>query len=193
MLGSVVQQIAKHLLQPFRVCGDRGEVLAVGIVVQLDVLLAEQLPIGKNRVLKLAAKVHIRLHPQGKAPVLHLGKLQKLLHHGAQPTGLPQNDADALAKLRRVAGGICQNRLTPAVDGGKRGAQLVGHGGDKLRFHFFVSSDFQRHVVDIIHQLAQLVGIPVFNLKPVAPGGNPLRRVGHHRHRLHHPVDEQEI
>ena len=58
MLGRVVQQIGKHLPQPFRVAGDGGELLLTGVVVQPDVLFPVQLPIGKYGVLKFRLDVH---------------------------------------------------------------------------------------------------------------------------------------
>ena len=58
-----------------------------GVVAELDALLPEELPVGEDGVLKLRLQVH-RLHLQGKAPVLHFGEVQQLLHHGGEAPGL---------------------------------------------------------------------------------------------------------
>ena len=154
MLGGVVQHVAEHLLQPLGIPGDGlGIQLLIAVIVQLDAVLAEQLPIGIDGVLQLRLQVHF-LHLQGKAAVLHFGKLQQLLHHARQAAGLLDDDAQAPAQLAGVAAFIPQQGLAPAADGRQRGAQLVGHGGDELRLHFLALADFQGHVVDVVHQLA---------------------------------------
>lgn len=62
---------------------------------------------------------------------------------------------------------VCQQRFAPAADGCERRSQLMGHRRDKFRFHFLVLADLHGHIVDIIHQLAQLAGILVFQaVKP---------------------------
>ncbi len=53
VLGGVVQYVAQHLLQPFRIAGDRiGVQFAVVVILQMDAVLSEQLPIGVNGVLE---------------------------------------------------------------------------------------------------------------------------------------------
>ena len=69
----------------------------------------------------------------------------------------------------------------------------MGHGGDELRLYFFALTDLQGHVVDVVHQLAQLVGVFVADLDAVASGGNALGGLGHLRHRRHHVVDEDQV
>ena len=59
-----------------------------------------------------------------------------------------------------------QQRLRPALDGGQRGAQLVGDGGDKVVFHLGGLVDLRRHIVDGFRQLRQLV-VPVGQLHPL--------------------------
>ena len=191
MLGGVVQHVAEHLLQPLRVAGDGRQVLIPALVVQFDALLPEQLAVGEDGVLKLRLQVHL-LHPEGESAVLHLGEFQQLLYHGREPPGLVQNDADAAAHLGGVICGVLQNRLAPAVDGSEGRPQLVGHGGDELGFHLLVLADLEGHIVDVVHQFPQLVRVLVFDLEAIAPGRDPLGRLRHHGHRLHHVVDEQQ-
>ena len=105
---------------------------------------------------------------------------------------LVQNNPDAPSQLLRVAGGVLQNRLAPAVDGSEGRPQLVGHGGDELGFHLLVLADLEGHIVDVVHQFPQLVRVLVFDLEAIAPGRDPLGRLRHHGHRLHHVVDEQQ-
>ena len=69
----------------------------------------------------------------------------------------------------------------------------MGDGGDELAFHLLILADFQRHVVDILHQLSQLVFILVLHLNAVAPRGDALGGLGHYRHRLHHVVDKEKV
>ena len=192
VLGGVVQHVAEHLLQPLRIAGDRCQLLAAVVVFQPDALLPEQLLIGENGVLELRLQVHL-LDAEGEPAVLHLRELQQLLHHGGQAAGLVQNDADAPAHLHRVAGGVLQDRLSPAVDGGQGRAQLMGDRGDKFALHLLVLADLQGHVVDVVHQFSQLVRVLVLQLEAIAAGGDALGRLRHHRHRLHHIVDEQQV
>ena len=194
VLGGVVQYVAEYLLQALRIPLDKGQQVSVaGVVLQGDAVLAEKLLVGENGVLQLRLEVHV-LDLEGEAPVLHLGKVQQLLHHGGQAPGLVDDDPDAPAELLGVVGkAVVQNSLPPAVDGGEGGSELVGDGGDKLAFHFLILADFQGHVVDVVHQLPQLVGVLVFDPGAVASGGDALGRLRHHRHRLHHVVDKEEV
>ena len=190
VLGGVVQQVAEHLLQPIRVAGDGLFVdgLIAG-VLQGDAVLLEQLPVGVYRVLQFRLQIHI-LHLEGKAPILHAGELQQLLHHVRQATGLLDDDAQSAAQLLHVAALVCQQRLAPAVDGRQGRAQLVGHRGDELGLHFLTLADLAGHIVDIAHQLAHLVGIPVGYLLAVAAAGDTLGGLRHGGNRRHHIVDE---
>ncbi len=88
---------------------------------------------------------------------------------------------------------VCQQRFAPAADGCERRPQLVGNRRDKFRFHFLVLADLHGHIVDIVHQLAQLAGILVFQREAVASLRDPLGSVRYHRHRLHHIVDENQV
>ena len=69
----------------------------------------------------------------------------------------------------------------------------MGDGGDELAFHLLVLADLQGHLVNVVHQLPQLVAVPVLHLGAVAPGADALGGAGKHRHRLHHVVDEDEV
>ena len=201
MLGGIVQHVAEHLLQPLRVAGNGRQLVVAGHIVELNALLPEQLPVGKNRVLEFRLKIHV-LQLQGEAAVLHLGKLQQLLHHVGEPAGLPQDDPHAAAQLLGVAAVIGQQRFAPAVDGREGRAQLVGHGGDELRLHLFALADLQGHLVDVVHQLPHFVVIFIGNLDAVAAAGDTLgglRHVRHGRgdlphkgqvHRQHHAADD---
>ena len=84
VLGGVVQQIQKYLLQPLRVAGDQGYLSRGRGVVDLDTGLLHQLPIGKEGVLQLGGNVD-KLNAQIEAPVLNPGKLQHLRHHAREP------------------------------------------------------------------------------------------------------------
>ena len=192
VLGGVVQYVAKHLLQPLRVTADGRQDLLSRFVAQFDPLLSEQLPVGKNGVLKLCLKIHF-FQLQRKAAILHLGKFQQLLHHGREPSGLVEDDPQAPVELDLIPLPVCQQRFAPAADGCERRSQLMGHRRDKFRFHFLVLADLHGHIVDIIHQLAQLAGILVFQREAVASLRDPLGSVRYHRHRLHHIVDENQV
>ena len=69
----------------------------------------------------------------------------------------------------------------------------MGHRGDELGLHLFVLADLQGHVVDVVHQFAHLISVFVFDLDAVAAGGDPFGRVRHHRHRLRHVIDEEQV
>ncbi len=163
------------------------------MVLQGDAVLAEELLVGEDGILQLRLEVHV-LHLEGEAAVLHLGEVQQFLHHVGQAPGLVDDDPDAPAELLGVIGEvILQDGLPPAVDGGEGRPELMGDGGDELAFHFLILADFQGHVVDVVHQLSQLVGVLVLHPGAVAPGGDALGRLRHHRHGLHHIVDEQKV
>ena len=108
VLGGVVQYVAQHLLQPFRIAGDRiGVQFAVVVILQTDAILSEQLLIGVNGVLKLRLQVHV-LDAEGKTAVLHLGELQQFLHHVGESAGFLEDNVQTPAQLER-------DRRPPAV------------------------------------------------------------------------------
>ena len=190
MLGGVVQYVAQHLLQPFRIAGDRiGVQFAVVVILQTDAVLSEQLLIGVNGVLKLRLQVHV-LDAEGKTTVLHLGELQQLLHHVGEPAGFLEDNVQTPAQLSGIV--VLQQCLAPTIDGRQGGAQLVGHGGDELRLDLLTLADFQGHIVDVVHQLPHLIGVGVGQLDAVAAAGDALGGVRHLSHRGHHAVDEQQ-
>ena len=53
----------------------------------------------------------------------------------------------------------------------------MGHGGDELAFHLLVLADLQGHIVDVVHQLTQLVGVFFLDLETVASRRDALGRV----------------
>ena len=69
----------------------------------------------------------------------------------------------------------------------------MGDRGDEFAFHLLVLADLQGHIIDVVHQLPQLVGVFVFNSGAVAPGGNAFGGLRHHRHRFHHVIDEKQV
>ena len=193
MLGGIVQHIAQHLLQPLRVAGDGLIEHLPGVyILQVNAILMEQLTVCIDGILHLGLQVHL-LHPQGKAAVLDLRELQQLLHHIGKPAGFTEDDPHAPAQLLGVAAVISQQGLAPAVDSRQRGAQLMGHGGNKLRLHLFTLADLLGHLVDIVHQLPHLVVKPVGDLDTVAAAGNALGRLRHLCHRQGNLAHEGQI
>ena len=192
VLGGIVQHVAENLLQPFRVPGDRREIPLPHGVFQGDAFLTEQFLIGENGVLQLRLEIYL-LHPQGEASILHFGKFQQFLHHVGEAAGLIDDNPQAPPQLHRIPTEILQNCLPPAVDSRQGCPQFVGNRGDEFRLHLLILPDFQGHIVDVVYQDAQFVGVFVFHLKPVASGRDALSGLGHHRHRLHHIVDKNQV
>ena len=191
MLGGVVEYVAEDLLHAFAV-GDDGRQVVRALVAQLDALPAEDLAVGEDGVLQLGEQVGL-LHAQGEAPVLHPGEVQQLLDHGGQTAGLLDDDVEAALRLLRIRAGIGGERFRPAVDGGERRAQLMRDGGDELLLDLLGLRDLERHIVDVVHQLAELVAIVVVDQDAVAAGGDAPRGVGHDGDRLDDVVDEDGV
>mgnify|MGYP002663886424 CR=1 FL=1 len=134
-----------------------------------------------------------------------LGLIAKLLRKVCQRFTLEGHNAElwdetarrfehvAPVELDLIPLPIRQQRFAPAADGCERRSQLMGHRRDELRLHFLVLADLHGHIVDIIHQLAQLAGILVFQREAVASLRDPLGSIRYHRHRLHHIVDENQV
>ena len=195
VLGRIVQQIAEHLTQPPWVSGDGDHLLRALGILQSDALLAEELPVGVHRVLQFRFQIQ-RLHRQGEAAVLNAGELQQLLHHVGQPVGLRHDDVHPFAHVARVLQLTALNRLRPAGDGGERGAQLVGDGRNKLRLGLFRLLDLQRHVIDGVCELSDLVIELLLDLDAVAAVRNEAGRLVDAGQRLHdgtHEIQVREI
>ncbi len=192
VLAGVVQHVGKDLLHALTVGCDGRDLFLARIVADLDALLAKQLAIGVNSVLQLGNEVD-RVDAEREAAVLDLREIEQLLHHGGETARLLADDGKAAASLLRVADGVGLQRLRPAVDGGERRAQLVGNGGDELLLDLLRLGDLERHIVDVVHQLAQLVPIAVVDADAVASAGDAPRRVRHDGDGLDHAVDEQHV
>ena len=184
--------LSSRLQNTCRIPVDEGELLLAVVVVELDALPAEELPVGVHRVLQLRLDVH-GLHRQGEAAVLDAGELQQLLHHVGQPPGLGHDDAHALLHVPGVPHLPVHDGLRPAVDGGEGGAQLVGDGGDELVLHLLALVDTQGHVVDGVGQGADLVVVPLLDLHAVGALGDALGGLGNPRHRIHDGADEVQV
>ena len=190
VLGGVVEHVAEHLLQPLRVADDLLlEQLPAALILEGDAVLTEELAVGIDCVLELSLQIDA-LDAQREAAVLHLRELQQLLDHVRQAARLVEDNAHAAAQLVHVAALVGEERLAPASDGREGRAQLVGDGGDELRLHFFALADLQRHVVDVVDQLAHLVGVFVGDLDAVAAAGDTLGGVRHHGDGGDDAVDE---
>ena len=176
VLGGVVQQVQKDLLQPLRIAGDQRDLRLGRDVFQLHARLTQQLPIGEHGVLQLRGDVQ-QLNAQIEAPVLDAGKLQQLHHHAGEPLGLPGDDLDA-AKGIPLHSLVIGDGLRPAGDGGERCAQLVRDLGDELRSGLFGRGGLLGDVVDGLGQLADLVRPGVFHLAAVAAVGNGVGKLG---------------
>ena len=177
VLGGIVENVQKHLPQALRVAGDEGDLALGGAVSQLQMILAQQLPVGEDRVLQLGLDVQ-QLDVQLEAPVLDARKLQQLLHETGQPRGLLLDDLDAAAGVV-FDRGVKHQRLAPAGDGGQRRAQLVGDGGDKLRLHLLRAADLLRQGVDGLGELREIRLFRQRQLGSVASGGDVARGLRH--------------
>ena len=62
-----------------------------------------------------------------------------------------------LAVIPRV-----KDRFAPTLNGGQRGAQLMGNRGDKLVFHLVGIAEFLRHIIDRLAEVANFVIILLF-------------------------------
>ena len=87
---------------------------------------------------------------------MQTAEIKKFLDHAGQSLAFFDDNADSLF------GGFPIHRIVhqcfcPAFDGGERGSQFVGNGGDKVIFHLFVFLKLQRHSVDGFAQFADFV------------------------------------
>ena len=135
----VVENVEKDLLEALRVAGHERDLLFGRVVDELHPVLAQQLLIGEDGVLKLALDVE-QLHVEVEASVLNAGEFQQLLDKARQARGLLGDDGDAAAGVA-LNGGVEHERLAPAGDGGQGCAQLMRDGRDELRLHFFAAAD----------------------------------------------------
>ena len=139
VLGGVVEDVEKHLLEALRVAGHERDLLLGRVVDELHPVLPQQLLIGEDGVLELALDVE-QLHAQVEAAVLDAGEFQQLLDEARQARGLLGDDGDAAAGVA-LDGGVEHERFAPASDGGQGRAQLVRDRRDELRLHFFAAAD----------------------------------------------------
>ena len=67
------------------------------------------------------------------------------------------------------------------------------HRADNHQTVMLLHHSHNGHIVDVVHQFAQLITVFIFNLKAVASRGDPLGGFGNNCHRLHHIVDKQQV
>ena len=173
VLGGVVEDVEKHLLEPLRVAGHERDLLLGRVVDELHPVLPQQLLIGEDGVLELALDVE-QLHAQVEAAVLDAGELQQLLDEARQARGLLGDDGDAAAGVA-LDGSVEHERFAPAGDGGQGRAQLVRDRRDELRLHFFAAADLLRQLVDRGRKAAELIVALHRQLRAVAPASDRAR------------------
>ena len=146
-----------HLPQAVRVGIDGDHLLRLVVGEQqplpLDAGLAEE-----DGVRQLGHKVQqAAVHLQ--TAVLQAAEIQQFLHHVVQPIGFGAYDRKALAVVFILGVTDSGNGFQPALDAGKRGAQLMADRRDELVFHFFGFLQIVRHLVDGGAQAADLIVI----------------------------------
>ena len=195
VLGGVVQQIAEHLPHPLGITGNGRKLFIPIVIVQNQTFSAEKFAVGIYSIFQLGLQVH-GLHRQGEAAVFNAGKFQKLFHHVGQAACFRNNDVHALFHVVGIPHFPVHNGLRPTVDGGQGGAKLMGDRGNKFRLGLFRLGDLQRHIIDGIGQVTDLILVFLFHLNAIASGCDLLCNFGNAGHRFHdgtHKIQVGEI
>ena len=108
------------------------------------------------------------------------GELLQVAHQLAQACRLRADERGRLGAVLRAAGGAVLQRLGEALDGGDRGAQLVGDVGEELALAHVGRLEPRGHPVEGLRQAPELV-VALGGADVEAPLGDGLGAVGQRR------------